>query len=182
MGRVYDQVYRAFLSFCMALITLVISTLASATELSGGMSVGGFQVGTIPSLALSPHFGASWHVKHNLVFAFHNLCSLLPPLGGAELGVFNKTSMAIGYAMEKATFSIGPAFSFYYIPACGLNLCGRVVGVAPGANAQTEMYIAGPLGISMNANVHWVGGRSLVLPGGVAVMIVAGPVFRWRVQ
>ena len=160
---------------------LLLPALASAAELSGGVSLGGFQVGTIPSFAISPHIGLSWRIKHDFVLAFHDLCSILPPLGDAEIGIFNKASMAIGYALEKATFSAGPAFSFYYVPACGLNLCGRVIGVAPGAHAQTDMYIAGPLGISVNANVHWVGGRSLVLPGGVAVMVVAGPVFRWSV-
>ncbi len=59
------------------------------------------------------------------------------------------------------------------------GLCGSVVGVALGGNAQADVFLAGPLGVSVSANAAWVGGRSLVLPGGVAVMVVAGPVLRW---
>jgi hypothetical protein len=104
-------------------------------------------------------------------------------MSGAEIGVFNEASIAIGYTSEKAVFSAGPSFSIYYLPACGLTLCGRVVGIAPGVHAQTEIYsVAGPLGVSVSANVDWVGGRSLVLPGGAAITVVAGPVFRWRAK
>lgn len=106
-------------SLCAMLSILLLPALASAAELSGGVSLGGFQVGTIPSFAISPHIGLSWRIKHDFVLAFHDLCSILPPLGDAEIGIFNKASMAIGYALEKATFSAGPAFSFYYVPACG---------------------------------------------------------------
>jgi hypothetical protein len=35
------------------------------------------------------------------------------------------------------------------------------------------------MGVSVRANIDWVGGRSLVLPGGVAAMVTAGPVLRW---
>jgi hypothetical protein len=39
-----------------------------------------------------------------------------------------------------------------------------------------------PLGVSVSANVDWIGGRSRVLPGGLAAMIVAGPVLRWSAK
>lgn len=177
------RTYKPFpISLWAALLILLPPVSANAFELSGGVSLGGFQAGTVPRLALSPHIGTSWHIKRDLVLTLHDLCSILPPIYDAEIGVFNKTSIAIGYASEKATFSVGPALSFYYIPACGLTLCGRVVGVAPGGHAQTDVYLSGPLGVSVNANVHWVGGRSLVLPGGLAVMVVAGPVLRWSTK
>jgi hypothetical protein len=56
---------------------------------------------------------------------------------------------------------------------------GRVVGVAPGGHAQVDTYFAGPLGVTVSGNMDWIGGRSAVLPGGIAAMLVAGPVLRW---
>jgi hypothetical protein len=97
-------------------------------------------------------------------------------------GFYNKTSAAIRYASENVMFSVGPSLSVYSMPACGRTLCGRVAGVAPGGFVQTEMYFAGPLGVSVSGNVDWVGGESLVLPGGVAVMVLAGPVLRWSAK
>lgn len=70
----------------------------------------------------------------------------------------------------------------YYMHACGVTLCGPVAGAAPGGHAQTDVYLTGPLGVSVSANVDWVGGRSLVLPGGMAVMVAAGPTLRWNTK
>lgn len=59
-------------------------------------------------------------------------------------------------------------------------LRGRLAGLSPGGHAQASVYFAEPLGIALQANVDWIGGRSRVLSSGVAAMVVAGPVFRWR--
>ena len=131
---------------------------------------------------MSPHVGVSWRIGRNFLFAVHDLCSILPPMSHLGIGFYNKTSAAIGYTSGKANFSAGPSLSTYYMPACGPTLCGRVVGVAPGGHAQTDVYVSGPLGVSVSANVDWVGGRSLVLPGGPAIMVVAGPVLRWSAK
>jgi hypothetical protein len=164
-------------------VVLVVPMPAGAFELSGGVSLGGFLAGTIPRLAVSPHGGISWRMKSDLIFEVHDLCGILPPINDDGIGVYNKTSVAIGYASEKTNFSAGPSLSIYSMPACSPTLwCGRVVGVAPGGHAQTDVYFAGPLGVSVSANVDWVGGRSLLLPGGVAVMVVAGPVLRWSAK
>ena len=72
--------------------------------------------------------------------------------------------------------------AIYSMTTCGFTLCGHVDGVAVGGQAQVNMYLAGPLGLSVSAELDWVGGDSLVLPGGVATMIVAGPVIRWSDQ
>ena len=165
---------------------LVVPIPAGAFELSGGVSLGGFLAGTVPRLAVSPHMGVSWPMRSDFLFAVHDLGSILPPTDKDGIGVYNKTSVAVGYSSENAIFSAGPSFSIYSIAACsvyaGRILCGRVVGVAPGGHVQTDVYFAGPLGVSVSANVDWVGGRSLVLPGGVAVMVVAGPVLRWSAK
>ena len=163
-------------------LVLVVPIPAAAFELSGGVSLGGFQVGsTLPRLAVTPHVGLSWRRESGFLFVAHDLFSILTPVNKAGLGVFNKASITIGYGWEEGQVSAGPSLSIYSVPACGVTLlCGRVVGVAPGGHAQADVYAAGPLGVSVSANVDWIGGRSRVLPGGLAAMIVAGPVLRWR--
>jgi hypothetical protein len=153
-----------------------------AFELSGGVGLGAFQVAsTLPRIAVTPNVGLSWRRESGFLFVAHDLFSILTPVNKAGLGVFNKTSMTIGYGWKEGHVSAGPSLSIYSMPACGVTLlCGRVVGVAPGGHAQADVYVAGPLGVSVSANVDWIGGRSRVLPGGVAAMIVAGPVLRWR--
>jgi len=165
-------------------LVLVVPRPAGAFELSGGVSLGGFQVGsTLPRLAVTPHVGLSWRWESGFLFVAHDLFSILTPVNKAGLGVFNKASITIGYGWEEAQVSAGPSLSIYSVPACGVTLlCGRVVGVAPGGHAQADVYVAGPLGVSVSANVDWIGGRSRVLPGGLAAMIVAGPVLRWRAK
>jgi hypothetical protein len=155
---------------------------AWAFEVSGGVSLGGILAGTVPHFAVSPHAGLAWRIQSDVLFAVHDLCGILLPINKTGAGVYNQTSVAVGYVWEKGNFSAGPSLSLYSMPACGIRLCGRVAGVAPGAYARTNVYVAGPLGVSVSANVDWVGGRSLVLPGGVAAMVVAGPVLRWSAQ
>jgi hypothetical protein len=163
-------------------IVLMMPMPARAFDLSGGLSLGGFQAGTVPRLAISPHAGIAWKRMGNLLFTIHDLCSILPPSDHVEMGVYSESSIAVGYATETACYSVGPSLAFYSMMACGLHLCGRVVGVAAGGHAQTDVYFAGPLGVSVSANVNWIGGQSLVLPGGLAFMVVAGPVLRWRIK
>ena len=128
---------------------------------------------------VSPHVGASWRTKSDFLVALHDLCSILPPTDAVGIGFYNQASISIGYTSGKAIFSVGPSFSIYSMETCGLTLCGRVVGVALGGHAQADVYVAGPLGVSVSANADWVGGSSLVIPGGVAVLVLAGPVLRW---
>ena len=163
----------------VVLAVLGVSTQAAAFEISGGVSVGGILAGTAPHLAVSPHGDISWPMTSGFVFAAHETISILPPTHMDGPGVYEETSVAIGYAAETRNFSVGPSLSVYSIPACGATLCGRVAGVAPGGHAQVNAYFYGRLGISVNGTLSWIGGRSYVLPGGVVAMVVAGPVFRW---
>jgi hypothetical protein len=168
--------------FCAPLSLLLVAVPAGASELSGGVGLGGVLVGTAPRFAVSPHAGMSWRLGEGFLFAVHDLCSIVPAVDTLGVGVYNQTAVVVGYASKYANYSIGPSFSIYSMPACGLTLCGRVVGLAPGGHAQANVYFSGPIGVSVSANVDWVGGRSLVLPGGLAAMVVAGPVVRWRFE
>lgn len=161
-----------------ACLLLVVPASARALEVSGGVSVGGILIGADPRLAVSPHAGMLWQLG-SVVLSVQDHVNILAAVNKLGVGVYNQTSVSIGYAWKTGDFSIGPSLSIYSMPACAANLCGRVVGVGPGGHAQISVYFAGPLGVSVSVNVDWIGGASSVLSGSVAAMAVAGPVFRW---
>ncbi|WP_437723892.1 hypothetical protein [Sorangium sp. So ce861] len=166
----------------LALLLSVAPMQADASELSAGISFGGIQAGTVTRLAVSPHAGISWRINSNILVDVHDLLSIVPPIQMVEAGVYNSTSVALGYGWKSGDFSAGPSVAIYFMPACGSILCGHIAGMAVGAHAQTNAYIAGPLGVSVSANVDWIGGRSLVLPGHVSMLVVVGPVLRWSAR
>lgn len=104
-----------------ALAIVVVSLPAEAFEFSGGVSLGGFQVGTAPRLAVSPHVGASWHTKSDFVVALHDQCSFLPPTDAVGMGFYNQASISIGYSSKTAIFSAGPSLAIYSMTTCGLT-------------------------------------------------------------
>jgi hypothetical protein len=169
-------------SCLVSALLVALATPAWGLEVSGGVSLGGLAVGTAPRFAVSPHVGVAGRREGGLRFAAHDLCSILPAGGKLGVGVYNQTSVSIGYATKDVDVNLGPSLSVYSMTACGATLCGQVVGLSPGGHAQANVYFLGPLGVSVRANVDWVGGQSLVLPGGLAAMIVAGPVFRWELK
>ncbi|HTN89245.1 MAG TPA: hypothetical protein VL242_36455 [Sorangium sp.] len=166
----------------LALVLSVVPAQAGASELSAGISLGWIQAGTATRLAVSPHAGISWRIESSMLFHVHDLFSVVPPIQVGGAGVYNSTAAALGYGWDHGDVSVGPSLAIYFMPACGSALCGRVAGMAVGAHGQTNAYVAGPLGVSVSANVDWVGGSSLVLPGHVSVLVVAGPVLRWSVK
>ena len=178
MGRARCGFRRFAWVVCAAL--LVVAAPAEGYEISGGVSLGGILVGTLPRVAVSPHAAIAWRAENGISFAVDDLCSVLPGTGRLGVGVYNQTSAAFGYAWTDGDVRIGPSFSLYSMPACGATLCGRVAGLSPGGHARADVYFGGAVGVSLSANVDWVGGQSAVLPGGWAAMLVAGPVFRWR--
>ncbi|MGK3997937.1 hypothetical protein [Sorangium sp. So ce1024] len=165
-----------------ALLLGVVPTQADASELSAGISFGAIQAGTVTYLAVSPHTGISWRTNGNIVLSARDLLSIVPPIQTGGAGVYNSAIAAVGYGWKDGDISVGPSVAVYFMPACGSTLCGRVAGMAVGAHAQTNAYVAGPLGVSVSANVDWVGGSSLVLPGHVSVLVVVGPVLRWSMR
>lgn len=178
-GRTTPRRRIAWAALLVVVVTVPIP--AAAVEVAGGLSVGAFQAGTIPHLAITPHAGISWRKDNGLLFAVNDLLNILTPINKAGMGVYNKTSITIGYGWKNVDGTIGPSISIYSMPACGPTfLCGRVVGVAPGGHAQVDVYFAGPLGVSVSGAVDWISGNSAVLQSGIAAMVVAGPVLRWR--
>ena len=162
------------------LVFIAAPTPAAALEITGGVNVGGFLAGAAPHLAVSPNAGISWPAESGIMLAAHDAVSILPPMNGTGLGIYNHTTIAIGYAGENLNLSAGPSLAIYSMASCGRFFCGRVVGLAPGANGRADLFFTGPLGVALSVNVDWVSGSSLVLPGGVAASVVAGPVLRWN--
>ena len=151
--------------------------------MTGGVSLGGVQIGAKPQLAVTPQGGIGWRVGDGFLIAVHDLLSILPATNERGVGVHNLASLVLGYATENARFSAGPSLAVYSMIACNVaSLCGRVVGLSPGGHVQASWYFAGPFGVSVSGSVGWVGGRSLVLLDGVAAMIVAGPALRWATR
>ncbi len=161
-------------------VFIVAPTPAEAIEITAGVNVGGFLAGAVPHLAVSPNAGTSWSAESGFTLAAHDALSILPSMNGIGLGVYNHTTISIAYAWDNVNLSAGPSLAIYSMASCGGFFCGRVAGLAPGVNARADLFFTGPLGVSLSANVDWVSGSSLVLRGGVAAMVVAGPVFRWN--
>ncbi|WP_437951408.1 hypothetical protein WME98_11630 [Sorangium sp. So ce296] len=65
------------------------SAPAQALEFSGGVSVGGIQVGTEPRLAVSPFAGWLWRSEGDFRLEAHNMLSIIP---GAGVGVYDRTA------------------------------------------------------------------------------------------
>ncbi len=165
-----------FLSVC---VLALVPTSARALEVSGGVSVGGVLIGTDPRLAVTPHVSVQWRLEGGFALSAENLFNLLPAANSLGIGVYDQTAVGLGYAWAKANLHIGPSLSIYSIPACTSVYCGRVVGLGLGGHAQGNIYLVGPLGVSVSANLDWVGGSSFVLPGGLVAMVMIGPVLRW---
>jgi hypothetical protein len=169
---------RRFLASLCAV--MLVSKSAQALEMSGGVGVGGILIGTDPRIAVTPHAGISWRFESGFALSADNLLNILPAVDSLGVGVYNQTSVTIGHAWKKTDLRIGPSLSIYSTPVCARGFCGRVIGLGPGGHAQVNVYIAEPLGVSVSANLDWVGGSSLALPGGVAAMVMIGPVLRWN--
>ncbi|MEO7327975.1 MAG: hypothetical protein ABI193_05320 [Minicystis sp.] len=152
---------------------------ARALELAVGVSVGGILAGTALRPAVSPHAGISWRTEGGFLFSVHELLSILPPINKDGAGVYSYTSCALGYASDDWSVDVGPSLSIYSMSACGVAFCGRIAGISPGGYAQATVYLTGPIGVALSANLGWVGGESIVLHRGLAAMVVAGPVVRW---
>lgn len=155
---------------------VVVPAPAQAIEVTGGVSVGGIQIGTEPRLAVSPFVGWLWRREKDFRVEVHNMLSIVP---GARVGVYDRTALTLGYTTKTGKVSLGPSLSLYSMPVCGIVICDRVMGLAPGGRAQSDWFVAGRLGASVSVNVDWAGGSSFVLPDGWVVMVTAGPVWRF---
>lgn len=164
--------------FCVSAAVLAAGK-AYATDYEAG--VGGTVIYTGNRLvpALTPHFSVSWRSEAGWFLAIQDTMKILPARSEDALGVYNHLAVGAGRAWENGSLRFGVALPAYSMLACRGKLCGRVVGTGFGGYAQGNYFFASLLGVSLGVNVDWLGGSSEILPGGLAAMVVAGPVVRW---
>ncbi|WP_437593125.1 hypothetical protein [Sorangium sp. So ce1000] len=104
------------LFFACALLAAPAPAPALALEFSGGVSVGGIQVGTEPKLAVSPFVGWLWRRTGDFRIEVHNVLSIVP---GAGVGVYDRTAVTLGYTTKTGNVSLGPSLSVYMLRVCG---------------------------------------------------------------
>lgn len=171
---------RARLSQAVAHLVLGGCTLlvvpARATEVHAGVRVGAVQIGVDPRLAISPFGGMLWRSESGFLLELSNTFTLSP---GDDWGIYDRSAAVLGYGWPTGHLSVGPALSFYSMPACNYFICDRVRGIAVGGHAVLAYFFAGPLGLSVTGSLDYVGGKSRVLPGGPVVMGTAGFVLKF---
>lgn len=178
-----SEVRRARLSRCLTspLIAAcgLLSSAAPASEAHVGVRVGAIQIGVDPRLAVSPFASLLGHTQGGFLAELSNSFTVSP---GNTWGVYNRVAAALGYGWSTGYLSVGPALSFYSMPACNFIICDRVNGVAVGGHAVLAYFFAGPLGLSVDGSLDYVGGKSRVLPGGPVVMGTAGLVLKFEMS
>lgn len=153
----------------------------AAPTVTAGVGVSGLQVGTVPALAVTPHVEVGWQVGDTLTVSLRDSLSVLPD-SARGVGVNNRTAVSVGYAWPTLSATVGLSLAAYELSACRPELCARVRGLAPGAEATADWYsglLAGALGVRVAVSVGWYGGASAVLSGGPVVSATAGPLLRF---
>ncbi|WP_437580704.1 hypothetical protein [Sorangium sp. So ce887] len=99
MGHGLRTKARALVLCGCACALVMVPASAKAFEVSGGVSVGGIQIGTVPRLAVSPLVGLLWRHERELLLEVHNMFSVVP---GARVGACERTADWV-YAIQDAT-------------------------------------------------------------------------------
>jgi hypothetical protein len=153
---------------------------AHGLELSATVTAGLFQVGTSAMFAVMPSLTLRLGPVQGLDLTLADGFMMFPG-PGAPFGFDNRLSVGLGYSWPAFDVDVAGSLSGYWMHACGAELCGRVMGLAPGARARVSYFPwSSSLGITLAGDVGWYGGDSLVLPGNAAATITAGPVLRWQ--
>lgn len=170
---------RPYIGLLLLGLAVLAPTRAHALDFAGGVSAGAVYLGTRAAPAVTPHLGVSWQADRGFLLVLQDMLNILPATNRDGVGVYNHLTAGLGYGWDDGSFSVGVALPAYFVPVCRNTLCGRVAGIGFGGYGRVSVFLAGPLGLSVNANVDWLGGSSAILQGGAAVMVVAGPVIRW---
>jgi hypothetical protein len=152
-----------------------------AVELSVATGLGAFVAGVTPGrFAVSPSASVSLRGERGF-FVARDTTSFLGASGG-RFGVDNETTLGGGISWELVNLSAGLSLAEYSLPLCGARLCGRVHGLAPGADLRLDVfgpYLSGALGISVDCAGIWITGNASPVWSGVAARCSAGPIFRF---
>ena len=175
MGRLSRSLGRSLVA---GLCLLAAPAPARAFEVSGTAYFGAFQVGTTARFTVAPGLAVRFGNAEGFNLTLHDGLLLFP--GPGPFGLNNQLSAGVGWSWPTVDLDVAASLSAYWMHACGDTLCGRVVGLAPGGRARVSYFPFDMAGVALTADAGWYGGSSLVLPGGLAVTVIAGPVIRWK--
>lgn len=147
-------------------------------QLHLGLSLGATQIGGSGYFSIGPLIGLLLGASPGPVLSFQNALMLLPV--GNDVGFRDEATVGAGYRGSHVIVAAGAMLAAYRLPICGDRLCGVVVGLAPGAFAEVDVFLRRFVGMSARGTVAWSGGQSLVPSDEVAWSLVTGPVVRWE--
>lgn len=150
-------------------------------EVSVGTGLGALVAGvTSGRFAVSPSASLSIRGEYAF-FVVRDTISLLG-LAGGPFGINNETTLGGGLFWKHVNVSAGLSFAEYALPICGARFCGRVRGVAPGADLRLDVFgpfLEGALGLSADCGGTWITGRAAPVWSGVSVRCSLGPIVRF---
>ncbi len=150
-------------------------------EISGSTGFGAVIVGVAPGrFTISPNASVSVRGERGF-FVIRDTLSFLGATGG-RFGINNETTVGGGAFWELVNLSAGVSLVAFSLPICGVQHCGQMGGVVPGASVRLDVfgpYVSGALGISLDCAGAWITGGASPLWSGVSVRCSAGPTFRF---
>jgi len=153
-----------------------------AIETSGAVVMGVMAAGVgPPRFVLSPSASASLRWSGGGFLVLRDVASFLGTTGG-RFGINNETTLAGGAFWERVNLSGGLTLAQYWMPICGPQLCGQVLGLAPGLDVRLDVfgpYLAGALGIAVDCGATWIVGHASPVWSGASLRCSAGPILRF---
>jgi hypothetical protein len=172
----------AILGAAIALTGFAAPARGQHVQLTASTQVGYAVLGTglgSRRLALGP--GVSLAVIGEAWFFRASDWATLTFVGGVSAQ--NALSLGGGYAWDSVELSLGGDVAAYTAVLCGLRFCGRMHGLAPGADLRADVFgpwLDGGLGISVLAHGELFVGAGAPLWSGPSIAITAGPAIRWQ--
>jgi hypothetical protein len=150
-------------------------------ELSGATGFGLLAAGiTSGRFAISPSASLSVYGERGF-FVARDTVAFLGATGG-RFGLSNETTLGGGLFWERVHASAGLSLVAFSLATCGLERCGQVRGLVPGASVRLDVfgpYLSGGLGVSVDCAGAWMKGRADAVWSGVSVLCSAGPILRF---
>ena len=149
-------------------------------EVSLTTGLGAMSFGVTPGrFALAPGVSFTtdakdWHFRAQETIAILGI-------NAGPWGVVSTTTAGAGHSWESANLDFGLSLAAYSTEVCGPALCGRMSGIAPGADLRFDYFAEQAnslLGVSLTAKAIWISGEADGTWTGVSLSFTVGPVFR----
>ena len=162
---------------CAGVLSFVlVQSPAEAMGVDLGASVGGMLAGNAPRFAVSPYVTLSWPLADNFTLGVNEMASLLLAANNHGPGFYNHVSGFAAITWTDGKILGGPSLAIFSMPACGPKWCGNLSGFGAGGTLRLDLFQK-PLGLSLGCNFDVPLKSTDLLPGGPALMFVAGAYF-----